>query len=34
MPGYPYDGQTLKTVIPEMEQLVGNITERLLGDKG
>jgi transposase, IS5 family len=34
MPGNPYDGHTLKTVIPEMEQLIGNIIERLLGDKG
>lgn len=28
------DSRTLKTVIPEMEALIGNITERLLGDKG
>jgi IS5 family transposase len=34
MPGNPYDGHTLKTVIPEMEALIGNIIERLLGDKG
>jgi IS5 family transposase len=34
MPGNPYDGHTLKTVIPKMEQLIGNIIERLLGDKG
>lgn len=34
MPGNLYDGHTLKTVIPEMEALIGNIIERLLGDKG
>jgi IS5 family transposase len=34
LPGNPYDGHTLKTVIPEMEALIGNIIERLLGDKG
>jgi transposase, IS5 family len=34
LPGNPYDGHTLKTVIPEMEQLIDNIIERLLGDKG
>jgi transposase, IS5 family len=34
LPGNPYDGHTLATVIPEMETLIGNIIERLLGDKG
>ncbi|HTR15338.1 MAG TPA: IS5 family transposase [Roseiarcus sp.] len=34
LPGNPYDGHTLKTVIPEMEQLIGNVIDRLLGDKG
>src|SRR6201996_866977 len=34
LPGNPYDGHTLATVIPEMEALIGNIIERLLGDKG
>jgi len=34
LPGNPYDGHTLATVIPEMEALVGNIIERILGDKG
>ena len=34
LPGNPYDGHTLKTVIPEMEALIGNIIERLLADKG
>jgi transposase, IS5 family len=34
LPGNPYDGHTLSTVVPEMEALVGNIIERLLADKG
>jgi len=34
LPGNPYDGHTLATVIPEMETLTGNIIERLLADKG
>jgi IS5 family transposase len=34
LPGNPYDGHTLATVIPEMEVLVGNTIERLLLDKG
>jgi IS5 family transposase len=34
LPGNPYDGHTLKTVIPEMEALIGNTLERLLADKG
>jgi transposase, IS5 family len=34
MPGNPYDGHTLKTVIPDMEALIGNVIERMLLDKG
>ena len=34
LPGNPYDGHTLKTVIPEMEALVGNVIERMFLDKG
>ena len=34
LPGNPYDGHTLATVIPDMEALVGNTLERLLTDKG
>jgi IS5 family transposase len=34
LPGNPYDGHTLATVIPEMEALIGNAIERLLADKG
>jgi transposase, IS5 family len=34
LPGNPYDGHTLQTVIPEMEALIGNIIERLVLDKG
>ncbi|HEX9159693.1 MAG TPA: IS5 family transposase [Rhizomicrobium sp.] len=32
--GNPYDGHTLKTVIPEMEALVGNTIMRILADRG
>ena len=34
LPGNPYDGHTLKTVIPDMEAVVGNTIERILADKG
>jgi IS5 family transposase len=34
LPGNPYDGHTLATVIPDMEALIGNIIVRLLADKG
>ncbi|HET8974860.1 MAG TPA: IS5 family transposase [Pseudolabrys sp.] len=34
LPGNPYDGHTLENVIPDMEALIGNVIERLLGDKG
>ena len=34
LPGNPYDGHTLASVIPEMEALVGNTLERVVADKG
>jgi transposase, IS5 family len=34
LPGNPYDGHTLATVIPDIEVLIGNIIARLLADKG
>jgi transposase, IS5 family len=34
LPGNPYDGHTLATVIPDIEALVGNTLERMLTDKG
>jgi transposase, IS5 family len=34
LPGNPYDGHTLATVIPEMETLIGNTIERILADRG
>src|SRR5215210_3103840 len=34
LPGNPYDGHTLATVVPEMEALVGNTLSRILADKG
>ncbi|MEY9591078.1 IS5 family transposase [Bradyrhizobium yuanmingense] len=34
LPGNPYDGHTLATVIPDMEVLVGNTITRILADKG
>jgi transposase, IS5 family len=34
LPGNPYDGHTLATVIPEMEALIGNIIERAFLDRG
>jgi transposase, IS5 family len=34
LPGNPYDGHTLETVIPEMEALVGNTIQRVIVDKG
>ena len=34
LPGNPYDGHTLATVIPDIEALVGNVITRLLADKG
>ena len=32
LPGNPYDGHTLATVIPAMEDMIGNTIERLLAD--
>src|SRR5882757_8375512 len=34
LPGNPYDGHTLATVIPDMEALVGNTITRAFVDKG
>jgi IS5 family transposase len=34
LPGNPYDGHTLATVIPDMEALVGNTIRRAFVDKG
>src|SRR5271165_7073205 len=34
LPGKPYDGHTLATVIPEMEALIGNTIQRVIADKG
>src|SRR5712675_936619 len=34
LPGNPYDGHTLETVIPDMEALIGNTIARILADKG
>ena len=34
LPGNPYDGHTLATVIPDMEALIGNTIARLLADRG
>ncbi len=34
LPGNPYDGHTLATVIPDMEALVGNTLQRVFVDKG
>ena len=34
LPSNPYDGHTLATVIPAMEDMIGNTIERLLADAG
>ena len=34
LPGNPYDGHTLATVIPDMEALIGNTIARILADAG
>lgn len=34
LPGNPYDGHTLATVIPAMEALIGNTLDRILADAG
>jgi len=33
LPGNPYDGHTLETVIPDMEALVGNTIARILAEQ-
>jgi transposase, IS5 family len=34
LPGTPYDGHTLSTVIPHVETIVGNEIKRIIADKG
>jgi len=34
LPGNPYDGHTLKTVLPDMERSIGSGIERILADAG
>ena len=34
LPGAPYDGHTLSTVIPHVEHIVGNEIKRIVADKG
>jgi hypothetical protein len=34
LPGNPYDGHTLATVTPAMEDMIGNTIERLVADAG
>ena len=34
LPGNPYDGHTLATVLPEMERLIGNTITRVIADAG
>jgi IS5 family transposase len=34
LPGNPYDGHTLATVLPEMERLIGNTINRVVADAG
>jgi IS5 family transposase len=34
LPGNPYDGHTLSTVIPHVEGIVGNEVQRIVADKG
>jgi IS5 family transposase len=34
LPGNPYDGHTLSTVIPHVEAIVGNEIRRIIADKG
>jgi hypothetical protein len=34
LPGNPYDGHTLASVIPDIETLIGNTIARILADKG
>jgi transposase, IS5 family len=34
LPGRPYDGHTLATVIPHVEGIIGNEIQRIIADKG
>lgn len=34
LPGNPYDGHTLATVIPDIEALIGNTIAHILAGKG
>ena len=34
LPGNPYDGHTLGTVIPQMQALIGNVLDRCISDAG
>ena len=34
LPGNPYDGHTLGTVIPQMQALIGNVLDRCITDAG
>ena len=34
LPGNPYDGHTLATVIPDMQRIIGSETQRILADAG
>jgi IS5 family transposase len=34
LPGNPYDGHTLQTVVPDIERTIGNQLERILADAG
>jgi len=34
LPGNPYDGHTLANVIPQMQALLGNVLDRIIGDAG
>lgn len=34
LPGNPFEGHTLRTVIPDMEAMIGNTIERKLLDNG
>ena len=34
LPGTPYDGHTLSTVIPHIEGIVGNEIKRIIAEKG
>src|SRR5215472_10121482 len=34
LPGNPYDGHTLATVIPQMQALIGNVLDRCITDAG